>query len=224
MRGRKHSSVDILETILQPKKQKSASRCHRHPLRSIFHCDDNRRHQNGKRDHEPDLSRLSVPMGTMYLSIPLSAVIMMLMSAGNFLNLFYSKEGGDNKWRIPALFLVLCGLPCPRSFPCSGSWSFYNTRFHTLNRPPPITLVAQRLFYVQRLLSASCRSFLHDGRNDNDKRRHIETAHCLCQHHLSAGSAEGLAMVATVTSMFFAAISGSSSAPSQRSDLPLFLR
>jgi|LSQX01.1.fsa_nt_gb TRAP-type C4-dicarboxylate transport system permease small subunit len=93
MRGRKHSSVDILETILPPKYKKvllalTDILCELFFIVMII---------GGIRMVNVTMNQispaLSVPMGTMYLSIPLSAAIMMFMSAENFLNLFYSKEG-----------------------------------------------------------------------------------------------------------------------------------
>lgn len=93
MRGRKHSSVDLLESFLPERYGKwllalSDLLCEVFFAVVVI---------GGVRMVTVTMDQMSpalgIPMGFMYLSIPLSGAIMMLMSMENFLMLFYRRKG-----------------------------------------------------------------------------------------------------------------------------------
>lgn len=94
MRGRKHSSVDLLEIFL-PEKWRKWTLALADILCEVFFFV---MIIGGIKMVAVTMDQispaLSIPMGFMYLSVPLSGAVMVLMSAENFLALFYSAEGG----------------------------------------------------------------------------------------------------------------------------------
>ena len=96
MRGRKHSSVDILENFL-PQGARRGLFVVIDLLCEVFFAimifGGIKMVSVTMRQISPSLS---IPMGYMYLSIPISGLIMALMSAENLLKLFCSPQGGQN--------------------------------------------------------------------------------------------------------------------------------